>query len=164
MKSFFEYRILRHFWQYEYQSRKSYCHRFFRCCLFFWNYHFNFQVKQHYCRTRRTILQKYWSGCLKCETWFYPPKLNFPYSKPSLISIDFECWKDRSLIKQLVHELMTFKMLMEMRWFHLGLKLRGGITPPWEPQGGYYPLYPPLCTRLYIYIYYICLPVDISGC
>ena len=80
-KSFFEYRILRHFWQYEYQSRKSYCHRFFRCCLFFSNYHFNFQVKQHYCRTRRTILQKYWSGCLKCETWFYLPKLNFPYSK-----------------------------------------------------------------------------------
>ena len=113
-KSFFEYRILKHFWQYEYQSRKCYCHRFFRCCLFFSNYPFNFQVKQHYCQTRRTILQKYWSGCWKCETWFYPPKLNFPYSKPSLISINFECWKERSLIKQLVHELMTFKMLMEL--------------------------------------------------
>lgn len=45
---------------------------------------------------------------------FIRPNLTFPIQNTSLISIDFECLKDKSLIKQLVHELMTFKMLMEL--------------------------------------------------
>ena len=33
--------------------------------------------------------------------------------------------------------------------FPFGAEAQGGVLPPPEsPRGGYYPLYPPLCTRL----------------
>ena len=89
---------------------------------------------------------------------FIRPNLTFPIQNTSLISIDFECLKDKSLIKQLVHELMTCKMLMELYTListvaqklvltpltHFGAEAQGGVLPPPEsPRGGYYPLYPP---------------------
>ena len=65
------------------------------------------ELAEQYCKSTGLAV-------LSVKLDFICPNLIFPIQNSSLISIDFECWKDRSLIKQLVHELMTFKMLMEL--------------------------------------------------